>query len=208
VSTEAPKNTEKILFLLKIEGAERPRHGLTTTEGSQTANLCIAHGLTATEADETASTSNGQILNLKIVIATVTVWPWIELRVDHQVCRLFAMTSVWSVGYKYPSISCKIALLAIWTAYLTLESPLPSHTSFPWSIVGVWDPSAWFEWFELCGTRDSSNKHHPLVTLGGCHLLEGLEEWKLWALQEDCEGDPVFLWEVLSSPRGSGVEQL
>jgi hypothetical protein len=35
------------------------------------------------------------------------------------------------VGYKYSSTSCMIALLAISTAYLTLESPLPSHTSIP-----------------------------------------------------------------------------
>jgi hypothetical protein len=31
---------------------------------------------------------------------------------------------------------------------------------------------------ELCGTSDSSNKCHRLVTLGCCHLLDGLEEWK------------------------------
>jgi hypothetical protein len=46
---------------------------------------------------------------------------------------------------------------------------------------------------ELCGTSDSSSKHHRLVTLGGCHLLDGLEEWKPRALQEDCEGGLVFL---------------
>jgi hypothetical protein len=83
VTTEAPKNTERILFLLKIERAERsPRgltanyynfRGLTATEGSQTVNLCIAHGLTATEAGQTTSTSNGQISNLKVVVTTVTV---------------------------------------------------------------------------------------------------------------------------------------
>jgi hypothetical protein len=90
VTTEAPKNTERILFLLKIERAERPPrgltateggqaaspcnfHGQTATEGSQTANLCIAHGLTATEAGQTASTSNGRILNLKVVVTIVTV---------------------------------------------------------------------------------------------------------------------------------------
>jgi hypothetical protein len=28
--------------------------------------------------------------------------------------------------------------------------------------------------------------------LGGCRLLDGSEEWKLWALQEDCEGGPMF----------------
>jgi hypothetical protein len=32
---------------------------------------------------------------------------------------------------------------------------------------------------ELCGTSDSSNKRHRLVTLGGCCLLDGLKEWKL-----------------------------
>jgi hypothetical protein len=60
---------------------------------------------------------------------------------------------------------------------------------------------------KLCGTNDSSSKHHRLVTLGGCCLLDGLEEWKSWALQEDCEGGLVFLWEVLCSPHRSGEEQ-
>jgi hypothetical protein len=46
---------------------------------------------------------------------------------------------------------------------------------------------------ELCGTNDSSSNHHRLVTLGGCRLLDGLEEWKLRALQEDCDGGPMFL---------------
>jgi hypothetical protein len=46
---------------------------------------------------------------------------------------------------------------------------------------------------ELCGTSDSSSKRHRLITLGGCRLLDGLEEWKLQALQEDCEGGPMFL---------------
>jgi len=46
---------------------------------------------------------------------------------------------------------------------------------------------------ELCGTSDSSSKRHRLVTLGGCRLLDGLEEWKPRALQEDCEGGPVFV---------------
>jgi hypothetical protein len=31
---------------------------------------------------------------------------------------------------------------------------------------------------ELCGTSDSSRKRHQLVSLGGCRLLDGLEEWK------------------------------
>jgi hypothetical protein len=29
---------------------------------------------------------------------------------------------------------------------------------------------------ELCGTSDSSSKRHSLVTIGGCRLLDGLEE--------------------------------
>jgi hypothetical protein len=61
---------------------------------------------------------------------------------------------------------------------------------------------------ELCGTTDSLSKRHWLVTHGGCHLLDGLEEWKQWALQEDCEGGLVFLWVVLCLPRQSGEEQL
>jgi hypothetical protein len=90
VTTEAPKNTERILFLLKIERAERPPrgltsteccqtaslcnfHGLTTTEESQTTNLYIAHGQTATEVGQTASTSNGQILDLKVAVTTVMI---------------------------------------------------------------------------------------------------------------------------------------
>jgi hypothetical protein len=110
VTTEAPKNTERILFLLEIERAERPPHGLTTTEGgqttslcnfcglttmegSQTANFCIAHGLTANEVDQTASTSNSQILNLNVVIITLMVWPQIALWSDPEVCRIFLTTS-------------------------------------------------------------------------------------------------------------------
>jgi hypothetical protein len=46
---------------------------------------------------------------------------------------------------------------------------------------------------ELCGTSDPSNKRHRLVTLGACRLLDGLEEWKPRAFQEDCEGGPMFL---------------
>jgi hypothetical protein len=30
----------------------------------------------------------------------------------------------------------------------------------------------------LCGTSDFSSKHHRLVTLGGCRLLDDLKEWK------------------------------
>jgi hypothetical protein len=31
---------------------------------------------------------------------------------------------------------------------------------------------------ELCDTSDSSSRNHRLVTLRGCRLLDGLEEWK------------------------------
>jgi hypothetical protein len=90
VTIESLKNIERILFLLKIERAKRPPHGLTatvggrttsycnfhglaTTEGSQTTNSCIAHGLTTTEASQITSTSNGQNLKLKVLVATVAV---------------------------------------------------------------------------------------------------------------------------------------
>jgi hypothetical protein len=46
---------------------------------------------------------------------------------------------------------------------------------------------------ELCGTSDSLGKCHRLVSLGGCRLLDGLEEWKPQAIQEDCEGGLMFL---------------
>jgi hypothetical protein len=145
---------------------------LIATRAGQIASLCIAYGLITTRAGQTASTSNGQILNLKVAIAIVMVWLQIGLRSDHQMCRNVPMASFWSVGYKYPSISCKLSLLAIWTTYLTLESSLPSHTSLSWSIVGVSDSSAWFEWFEFYGTSDSLSKRHRLVTLRGCCLLD------------------------------------
>jgi hypothetical protein len=46
---------------------------------------------------------------------------------------------------------------------------------------------------KLYGTSDSSRKRHRLIPLGGCHLIDGLVEWKPRALQEDCERGPVFL---------------
>jgi hypothetical protein len=149
--------------------------------------LYIAHGLTATEVGLTASTSNCQISNLKVAVAIVMVWPPIELWSIRQVHRIFSVTSFWSVDYKYPFISCKISLLSIRTTHLTFLSPSLPHRSPYWSIVSVWGSSFWFEWFELCGTSDPSSKHHRPVTLGGCCLLDDLEEWKLWAPQEDCE---------------------
>jgi hypothetical protein len=153
-----------ILFHWRLEAVEWPPCGLTSTRAGQTTNLCsrvvwppgvagltaslcIVYGQIATRAGQTASTFNGRILNLKVAVAIVMIWSQIELRFDHQMRKNFPTTSFWSVGYKYPSISCKISLLDIWTTYLTLESPLPSHTSLSWSIVGVWDSSAWFECF-------------------------------------------------------------
>jgi hypothetical protein len=98
----------------------------------QTASLCIVCGLTATEAGQTARSSNGWSFELKVVVTTLTVWSPIALRSDREVRKIFPAASFWSVDYKYSSILCKVALLAISTAYLTLESPLPSHTSIPW----------------------------------------------------------------------------
>jgi hypothetical protein len=212
------ENTKIFLERLSALEAEIPPGGLTASPYSRgvwppevaglTASLCIVHSLITIKADQTAGSSNGQNVNLKVVVASVRVWLWIELLSDHQARRILPTASFLSVGYKYFSISCKIALLVIWNAYLTPESHLPSHTSFLWSIVGVWDSSTWFEWFELYGTKDSSSKHHQLITLRGCRLLDGFEEWKSWALQEDCEGGLMFLWEVLYSPHRSNVEQL
>jgi hypothetical protein len=92
-----------------------------------------------------------------------------------ELCRIFPMASFWSVGYKYSSNSCKTSLLVISIAYLTLERPLLPHTSIPWVCeILMHDLSV----LELCGTSDSSSKHHLIVTLGGCHLLDSLEEWK------------------------------
>jgi hypothetical protein len=166
-----------------------------------TDSFCIVLDLTVIGLGQTASTSNGRISILKVIIAIMMVWPQIELRSVHQMRINFPTTSFLSMGYKYPSISCKINLLVIWISYLTFESPPPSHTSLSWSIIGVWDSSTWFEWFKLYDTNDSSSKHHRLVTLGGFHLLDGLEEWKSWVLQKDYECGPMFLWEVLCSPR-------
>jgi hypothetical protein len=60
-----------------IEGSQTTSyynfHGLTVTKGSQTACLYIAHGPTATEAGQTANTSNGRILNLKLVVTIMMV---------------------------------------------------------------------------------------------------------------------------------------
>jgi hypothetical protein len=82
---------------------------------------------------------------LWLLTTFLVAWPRIALWSDREVRRICPMACFWSVGYKYSSISYKIWLLAISTAYLTLESPLLPHISIPWSIVGVWDSSAWFQ---------------------------------------------------------------
>jgi hypothetical protein len=155
VTTEAPKNTERYFFYWKIKKAERPPQGLTATKG-----------------DQTASSSNGRRYELKVVVTLLAVWPWVALWSDREIRSIFPMARFWSVGYKYSSILCKRWLLSISIAYLTLESPLPSHTSIPCPLwvceILVLDLSV----LELCGTSDSSSKRHSLVTLGGCRILD------------------------------------
>jgi hypothetical protein len=41
----------------------------------QTAILCIAHDLTATEAGQTANSSNGQKIEMKVVVTSLTDRP-------------------------------------------------------------------------------------------------------------------------------------
>jgi hypothetical protein len=73
VTTEAPKNTERILFLLKIEKVERPSRGLTATKDGQTASYCNIHGLTTTKPGQTVSSSNDQKFELKVVVSFTAV---------------------------------------------------------------------------------------------------------------------------------------
>jgi hypothetical protein len=143
-----------------------------------------------------------------IVVIVVAVWPQVILRPDREMRKIFPTTSFWSVAiYTHPSH-------ARWVSW-----PFQQHTwplrALSFLTQAFLDPLWVFEILvldlsvlELCGTSDSSSKHHRLVTLGGCRLLDGLEEWKPRALQEDCEGGLVFLWEVLCSPCRSSEEQL
>ena len=63
--------------------------------------------------------------------------------------------------------------------------------------------------FELCGTRESSSKHHRLVTLGSCRSLDGLEKVILWSPSRRLWRSPEIDCErSLCSPRRSGEEQL
>jgi hypothetical protein len=107
VTTEAPKNTERILFLLKIEKAERAPRGLTATEGGHTASYYNLRSLTTTEAGQTTSTSNGRKISNFIAITLLAIWPRVALWSDREVRRIISTASFWSVGYKYSSNSCK-----------------------------------------------------------------------------------------------------
>ena len=78
-----------------------------------------------------------------------------------------------------------------------LSSLSHSHCLVVAFLRGWEHPSALHQVFELWGTRESSSKHHQLVTLGGCHLLDGLEKWNRRAHQEVCAGASIWLWEVL-----------
>jgi hypothetical protein len=191
-SEEFPERNSFWAAEITLGGLTATRAGQTTSPRSrvlwplevadQTASLCIMHSLTATEADQTTNSSNGQKFDLKVAITSLTVQPWVVLRPDREVHRIFPMASFCSMGYKYSSILCKIALLAIWTAYILLRA-LSLHTQAFLDLLWlceiiVLDSSV----LELCGTSDSSRKRHQLVTLGGCHLLYGLEEWKPRAL--------------------------
>jgi hypothetical protein len=46
---------------------------------------------------------------------------------------------------------------------------------------------------ELCATSDSSSKHHRLVNLGGCRLLDGLRSGNHEAFKKIKKGGPMFL---------------
>jgi hypothetical protein len=180
-----------------------------------TTSLCIAHGLIATEVGQTANSSNDRKFDLKVVIITIMVKPWVVLWSD---CELYCgltmkciesseqlVFRVWVINThpahaRYLSWSFELHTLLLRVLFFLTQALLDPL----WVCeILVLDLSV----LELCGTSDSSSKHHWLVTLGGCRLLDGLE-WKPWDHREDCEGGPVFLWEVLYSPRRSDEEQL
>jgi hypothetical protein len=177
-------------------------------EGSQTANLCIAHGLTTGEASQTASTSNGQISNLKVAITNLTFWLPIALRSDREVHKIFQwlVFEVWAINThpsraRYLSWSCELHTWLLGALSFLIQAFLDPLWMCEILLIDL-------SVLDLCGTSDSLSKHHRLISIGGYRLLDGLEEWKPWALQEDCECGLVFLWEVLCSPRRSGEEQL
>jgi hypothetical protein len=80
---------------------------------SQTASLYIVHGLIAIEAGQTASSSNDQNFGLKVVVIFLVVLSGVALQSDREVHIIFPTARFFSMGYKYLSISCKIALFAI-----------------------------------------------------------------------------------------------
>jgi hypothetical protein len=73
---------------------------------SQTASLYIVHDLTA-------SSSNDQNFGLKVVVIFLVVLSGVALQSDREVHIIFPTARFFSMGYKYSSISCKIALFAI-----------------------------------------------------------------------------------------------
>jgi hypothetical protein len=143
---------------------ERTRQALAVwlpPGAGQTASLCSRVVWPPPGADQTASLCSRVVwpplgavwpptlpmVNFfeNITIIIVEVWPRVVMWSNREMHRIFPTASFWSVGYIYSFISCKMGLMAISTAYLTPESHLLPHTSIPWSIVGVWDSSAWFE---------------------------------------------------------------
>jgi hypothetical protein len=50
----------------------------------------------------------------------------------------------------------------------------------------------------------TSSKRHRVVTLGGCHLLDGSGDCLCQALQEDCEEAAVLIVRGSRLPRRSG----
>jgi hypothetical protein len=134
-----------LLWRIEFKAVEIGPDGLTATRGRSDCQPLFQGGLTATRGSLTASSLNGKKFQIVIVVTSLVVWPRVALWSDSEVHRIFQTVGFWSVGYIYSSNSSKIGLLAISTAHLTLESSLLSHTSIPWSIVGVWDSRAWFE---------------------------------------------------------------
>ena len=75
----------------------------------------------------------------------------------------------------------------------SLELSLPSHTLPCLEIASLRvleHPSALNQEFELCGTRETSNKRHRLVTLG--RSLDGLEKRISWSSSKEIVEEPRF----------------
>jgi len=119
--------------------------------------------------------------------------------------------------YIYPLAGHLVSLLATLKAFLThlsWSSPL-SHTLFlGMAFLWVWElPSAMHQEFELCVTRETSNKCHRLVSFGSCRSLDGLEELISWSPPRillrspeiDCERSCAHLTGVVKI-NSSGIE--